>query len=127
MKGTDRVDSEHFFQLDDGGGYDLRGHSHKVNDQRSRLQLQGFFSQRVVCAWNSLPSSVVEGSFINILARRLKPDIKFNTLVAHMKYYLWHEKLSRDHFLPIYASAAQAVMTCLSADMIKHASLISMS
>jgi len=35
----------------------LRGHNLKVKVQRSRLQLrQGFFSQRVVCIWNSLPS-----------------------------------------------------------------------
>jgi len=45
------VDIEHFFELDDGGGYDLRGHNLKVKVQRSRLQLrQGFFSQRAVCA-----------------------------------------------------------------------------
>ena len=52
---------EHFFELHHGGGHDMRGHRFKVKVQRSRLQLrQGFFSQRVVCAWNSLPSSVVE-------------------------------------------------------------------
>ena len=57
LKRIDKVDIEHFFELDDGGGYDLRGHSLKVKVQRSRLQLrQGFFSQRVVCVWNSLPS-----------------------------------------------------------------------
>ena len=61
MKGIDKVEMEHFFELDDGGGYDLRGHSLKVKVQRSRLLLrQGYFSQRVVCAWNSLPASVVE-------------------------------------------------------------------
>ena len=39
-------------------GY-LRGHNLKVKVQRSRLQLrQKFFSQRVVCAWNSLPFSL---------------------------------------------------------------------
>ena len=27
MKGIDKVEMEHFFELDDGGGYDLRGHS----------------------------------------------------------------------------------------------------
>ena len=57
------MDIEHFFELDDGGGYDLRGHNLKVKVQRSRLQLrQGFFSQRVVCVWNSLPPSVVNVS-----------------------------------------------------------------
>ena len=44
MKGIDKVEMEHFFELDDGGGYDLRGHSLKVKIQRSRLQLrQGYF------------------------------------------------------------------------------------
>jgi len=51
MKGIDKVEMEHFFELNDGGGYDLRGHSLKVKVQRSRLQ--PCFSQRVVCAWNS--------------------------------------------------------------------------
>jgi len=72
LKGIDKVDIEHFFELDDGGGYDLRSHSLKVKVQRSRLQLgQGFFSQRVVCVWNSLPSSVVEASSVNIFKKRL--------------------------------------------------------
>ena len=69
------MDIEHFFELDDGGGYDLRGHNLKVKVQRSRLQLrQGFFSQRVVCVWNSLSSSVssvVEASSVNVSKKRL--------------------------------------------------------
>jgi len=73
MKGIDKVDVEHFFQLDDGCGYDLRGHSLKIKVKRSRLQLQqGFFSQRVVCAWNSLPSSVAEASTVSIFKKRLE-------------------------------------------------------
>jgi len=44
-----------------------------------------------------------------------------------MKYYLWDKKLSPDHFLARYASAVQAVVMCLSADMIKHVFLILMS
>lgn len=72
MKGIDRLDIEHFFELDVDGGYDLRGYSLKVKVQRSRLQLrQGFFSHRVVSAWNSLPSSVVEASSVNIFKKRL--------------------------------------------------------
>jgi len=39
------MDIEHFFELDDGGGHDLRGHNLELKAQRSRLQLrQGFFS-----------------------------------------------------------------------------------
>jgi len=72
MKGIDKVNIGYFFELDDGGGYDLRGHNLKVKIRRSQLQLrQGFFSQRVVCAWNSLPSSVVEASSVNIFKKRL--------------------------------------------------------
>jgi len=57
LKWIGKVDIEHFFELYGGGGYDLRGHNLKVKAQRSRLKLRlGFFSQRVVCAWNSLPS-----------------------------------------------------------------------
>jgi len=41
-----------------------------------------------------------------------------------MKYFPWDEKLLHDHFLPHYASAVQAVIMCLSADMIKHVFLI---
>jgi len=81
MKGIDKVEMEHFFELDDGGGYDLRGHSLKVKVQRSRIQLrQGYFSQRVVCAWNSLPASVVEASSVIMFKKRLddsSPDVDF--------------------------------------------------
>ena len=69
-----KLDTEHFFKLDDdGGGYDLRVHSLRVKVQRSRLQLRqgGFFSQRAVCAWNSLPSSVVEASSVHVFKKRL--------------------------------------------------------
>jgi len=48
IKGIDKVYIEHFFELDDGGGYDLRGHSRKVKVQKSRLQLQqGFFTKEL--------------------------------------------------------------------------------
>jgi len=67
LKGIDKEDIEHFSELYDGGGYDLCGQNLKVKVQRSRLQLrQGFFSQSVVCVWNSLPSSVIEASSVTI-------------------------------------------------------------
>ena len=73
VKGFDKVNMEHIFEWDDGGGHDLHGHSLKVKVPRSRLQLrQGFFSQRVVCAWNSLPSSVVvAAASVNSFKKRL--------------------------------------------------------
>jgi len=40
MKGIDKVDIEHFFELDDGGGYDLHVHSLKVKVQRNRTETQ---------------------------------------------------------------------------------------
>jgi len=64
VKGIDSWNMEHFFELVDGDGHDLLR--------------QGFFSQRVVCAWNSLSSSVVESSFMNIFKKRLdecRPDV----------------------------------------------------
>ena len=37
------MEKEHFFELDDGGGYSLRGHGLKLKVQRGRLQpRQGF-------------------------------------------------------------------------------------
>ena len=72
VKGIDKVNTEHFLEMDDNGGHDLHGHKLKVKVQRSRLQLrQEFFSQRVVCAWNSLPSSVVEASSVKTFKKRL--------------------------------------------------------
>jgi len=51
MRGIDKVNMEHFLELDHGGGHDLRGHRFKVEVQGSRLQLrQLLFIQRVVCA-----------------------------------------------------------------------------
>ena len=50
MREIDKVNMEHFFELDHGGGHDLRGHRFKVKVQRSRLQLrQGFFSESCLC------------------------------------------------------------------------------
>jgi len=72
MRGIDKANMVHFFDLDHGGGHDLRGHRFKIKVQRSWLQLrQGFFNQRVVCAWNGLPSSVVEALSVNIFKKRL--------------------------------------------------------
>jgi len=47
LKGLDSVDADHFFELEDGGGYGLRGTQMKV--QRCQLQVtQNFFSVRIV-------------------------------------------------------------------------------
>lgn len=48
---------ENFFELDYGGEHSLRGHTWKLTVKRCRLQLRRCSSsQRVVNAWNKLPS-----------------------------------------------------------------------
>jgi len=72
MKGFDDVNHDHFFELDDGGGYSLRGHYMKLKVHRNRLQLQQcFFSKRVANVWNKLPVSVVEASSVDVFKKRL--------------------------------------------------------
>jgi len=47
------VGKSHFFETDNGGDHNLRGHLLKLNVFRSRLQLQQvFFSQRMLNKWN---------------------------------------------------------------------------
>jgi len=69
------------FELDDGGGYSLRGLRMKLKVQRGRLQLwQGFFSHGIVQIWNILPASVVEASTVRIFKKRLHDwsmDVEF--------------------------------------------------
>ena len=43
VKGFDRVNTEDFFDLDNGGGHALRGHNLKLKVNRSRLQLRRCF------------------------------------------------------------------------------------
>ena len=73
LKGFDSVDTDHFFfELEDGGGYRLRGHRLKLKVQRCQLQVrQNFFSVRIVNLWNKLPESVVECSSVNVFKKRL--------------------------------------------------------
>ena len=72
VKGFDRMNMEDFLELDYGGGYSLRGHRWKLQVKRSRLQLRRcFFSQRVINAWNKLPSFVVEAASVNSFKKRL--------------------------------------------------------
>jgi len=72
LKGFDSMDADHFFELEDGGGYGLRGHQLKLKVQRCRLHVrQNFFSVRIVNLWNKLPESVVESSSVNVFKKRL--------------------------------------------------------
>ena len=65
VKGFDKVDLGTFFELDNGGGYALRGHKWKLKVNRCRRQLS------VVNLWNRLPATVVEASSVNSFKKRL--------------------------------------------------------
>jgi len=87
LKGLDSVDAAHFFELEDEGGYGLRGHRLKLNVQRCRLQVrQNFFSVKIVNLWNKLSESVVESSSVNAFKKRLDDwiaDVDFSTKLHH--------------------------------------------
>ena len=52
--------------------HQLRGHDLKLFKQYSRLNIRKhFFSQRVIDAWNALPSSVVDVTSVNSFKRNL--------------------------------------------------------
>jgi len=70
LKGFDSVDMDHFFELEDGGGYGLGGHQLKLKVHRCWLQVrQNCFSVRIVNLWNKLPEAVVESSSVNAFKR----------------------------------------------------------
>jgi len=71
MSGKEQVPSQQFFLSQSNGyGYCTRGHSTKLQVQRSRLNVRRhfFFSQRVVQNWNRLPQNVVEATTVIIQA-----------------------------------------------------------
>jgi ribonuclease P/MRP protein subunit RPP40 len=70
LTGKENIDSNQFFQLatKDCG---LRGHTLKLFQQRSRLNVRKFFfSQRVVGPWNRLPQHVVDAPTVNTFKNR---------------------------------------------------------
>ena len=69
VRGFSRVDSKYFFNFCNIRR--TRGHSYKMNKDRSRLDIRKFFfSQRVVNKWNSLPVDVVEALSVNSFKNR---------------------------------------------------------
>ncbi|KAL8625775.1 hypothetical protein ACOMHN_012367 [Nucella lapillus] len=53
-------------------GRDTRGHSKKLEKNRSRLVVRSnFFSERVVSVWNSLPESAVSAPSVNAFKNRI--------------------------------------------------------
>jgi len=77
LSGFEKVTCHHFFQLQ-SSGYQTRGHSMKLQVQRSRLDTwKYFFSQRVVQHWNSLPQSVVDTTSVTTFKRRLDNHTRY--------------------------------------------------
>ena len=69
LKGFSKVNYNTWFKLSINNR--TRGHSYKLVKSRSRLDIRkNFFSQRVINAWNSLPSEVVEAESINAFKNR---------------------------------------------------------
>lgn len=65
LRGKEKVGYEQFYKLQ-ATGHDTRGHSLKLQHQRSRLDIRRcFFTQRTVGPWNSLPQHVIEATTVN--------------------------------------------------------------
>lgn len=65
LTGREKIEKKQFFHLADSN-YRLRGHSLKLRQERSRLDIRKYsFSQRVVKMWNSLPQNVVDAETVN--------------------------------------------------------------
>ena len=65
------IDHHQLFELV-SNDHALRGHDLKLYKQYNRLNTRKhFFSQRVIDAWNQLPSSVVDATSINSFKRNL--------------------------------------------------------
>ncbi len=55
----------------------LRGHSLKLKEERSRLDLRTFtFSQRVVNTWNGLPADIVTAPTAKVFKKLLEAHFK---------------------------------------------------
>ena len=65
LTGREHIDSSQFFEPAKQH-YSLRGHGMKLSKTRSQLEIgKHFFSQRVVNAWKSLPSDVVNAKTVS--------------------------------------------------------------
>ena len=69
LKGFSAVNYSTWFKL--SGNSRTRGHCFKLVKARSKLDIRkNFFSQRVINAWNGLPSNVVEAESVNAFKNR---------------------------------------------------------
>ena len=72
--GNYSIDSEIFFEFDDGN---RRGHSKKLFQRRSRLNLRKFvFGNRVIDHWNGLSDTCVNCSTINKFKSKIKVELE---------------------------------------------------
>jgi len=70
LTGKEKIDNNQFFQRT-SQERELRGHSMKLFQQRSRLDVRKyFFSQRVVGPWNKLPQRVIDAPTVNSFKNR---------------------------------------------------------
>ena len=59
-------------RLDPYAGREVRGHSKKLAKKQVNLRIRsGFFAERVVASWNSLPETVVSAESVNSFKNRL--------------------------------------------------------
>jgi len=71
LHGKEDIDHRQLFELV-SNGHELRGRDLKLYKQYNRLNTRKhFFSQRVINAWNKLPSSVVDAASVNSIKRNL--------------------------------------------------------
>jgi hypothetical protein len=70
LTGQEDINESIFFKRYNGARY-LRGHSHKLQVERSRLEIIRLFNQRVVKGQKSLPGDVVETQSFNVFKNKL--------------------------------------------------------
>jgi len=90
VKGFDKVNTEDFFVLDNGGGHALRGHKWKLKVNRSRLQLRRFFFQSESCECVEQTAGSCCGSFISQLFQETAGRLEHgcgNISSAYIHYY----------------------------------------
>jgi ribonucleases P/MRP protein subunit RPP40 len=76
LTGKEKIDSNQFFQRNNQDR-ESRGHSKKLFQQRSRLNVRKYsFSQRVVGPWNKLPQQVIDAPSVNAFKNRYDSFIR---------------------------------------------------
>ena len=84
IRQIDNIDSSVFFKF---SSTDLRGHEYKLEKPRAKKSSRlHSFSHRVVSAWNSLPSSIVTASSVEVFKNRLDQhwrDLRYDTTAIY--------------------------------------------